>query len=73
MRITQPARAPYASAPVVLSKLLAREPVTIDGEAYNLDGLLASHHSAVVVSAAIWSTHDLAVSPTSITRWRKTR
>lgn len=72
MRITQPARS-YTTAPVVLRKLLALAPVTIDGEAFNLDGLLASHHSAVVVAAAVWAQHDLAVSPTSITRWRKQR
>lgn len=73
MRITQPARSQYASAPVVLRKLLMVAPIVIDGETYNLDGLLASEHSAVVISAAIWSQHDLVVSPTSITRWRKTR
>ena len=60
-------RSAYASAPVVLRKLLAIEPI----RGLNLDELLATDWTAEQISALILEEHDLRVSATSIRRWRE--
>ena len=60
-------RSSYASAPVVLRKLLQIEPI----RGMNLDELLASDWTPEQVSALILEEHDLRISATSIRRWRE--
>ena len=69
-------RSSYASAPVVLRKLLEVEPIRYQkaGEEerlYSLQELLDSDFSAELISGLIWTTHELRISATSIRRWRE--
>lgn len=73
MRITGAPRSPYASAPVVLRKLLELAPIEVDDHAYTLDELLNSLWSSERISALIEQQHGLRIGATSITRWRKAR
>jgi len=64
-------RSSYASAPVVLRRLLELEPINHAGRTWTLEEMLASVLTAETISFLIDKQHDLRISATSIRRWRE--